>query len=72
MDGGHVERDERATLGRAGKRIGGDTEPAGVVAAGVVGPELLLGVEADALLQQCAALEFVAAHRSFSMRTASA
>jgi hypothetical protein len=42
-----------------------------VVAAGVVGPELLLRVEADVLLEQCAALEFVAAHRSFSMRTAS-
>ena len=67
----HEVRDERAALRRARERVGGDAEPAGVVAARVVGPELFLGLEADVLFENGAALELVAGHRSFSIRIAS-
>jgi hypothetical protein len=42
-----------------------------VVAARVVDPELLLGLDTDVLLDDRPALEVVAAQRAFSMRIAS-
>jgi hypothetical protein len=64
-------RDERTALRGAGEGVGGDAKPAGVVAARVVGPELFLGLEANVLFENGAALELVAGQRSFSMRIAS-
>src|SRR5262245_20196688 len=71
MNFGHEMCDEGAALRRAGERIGRDTEPAGMVATRVVGPQILLRLEADLLLHDCPAFELGAAHRRFSMRMAS-
>jgi hypothetical protein len=56
VHGGHVIRDERATGGRTRERVGRDAEPAGVVLAGVVGPELFFFGELGLLVEEDASL----------------
>ena len=60
----HVERDERATFGRARERVGGDTEPPGVVGLVVVRPDVLFLEEVDVLERQLEATRFLAGHAS--------
>jgi hypothetical protein len=68
VDGRHEKRHERTTLGRAGERIRGDAEPAGVV-LGVVRPKLLFRLELD--VEPPLVRAELAQTSSFAMRIAS-